>query len=170
MRRSSSLVPTVITALVVTLAGCGSDHEPLPDASAQPTSGGPPPVSGEFTESAPKVTGGQVLDERAFVLLDDQSGSGSSVVIRGAELAEGSGLVVVTAAHSPTPLGVGDVPAAGARDLRVSLHPALSSGTTIRAVLYADTNGAGAFEPMIDSVVVDDQGQPRQQEADYQVR
>lgn len=158
--RRTSLVGLVLTALLVA-SGCSSQD--LPDQAIRPAAGE------ASSASAVPAAADDVRDDGAELDLEDQSGDGSAVVVEEVGVSQGSGLVVVTRAGSTTPIGVAVVQDGGERDLTVVLEERLTGDAKIRAVLYVDTDEDGAFDPAHDTVVVDDDGDPETDDADYRL-
>ena len=147
---------------VFSLAGC-TVTEPvfvqfetirLGSASAQPTAN---PSSGSV---------GYVVDESAEIEIDDQNGSGSSVLIEEIKVGrdgtflviyDSTGLVLASAMVSPQ-----------SQPVMVPLEIAISSSQELQAALYLD-NGDGVFSLSSDSPVIDDEGELVHEDFQYKL-
>jgi len=161
--RRATLAALTLAAALVT-AACS---ENLPDQAITPASG---VASSAASPAQPSPSpGGEVRDDGAELDLEDQSGDGSAVVVEEVGLSQGEGLVVVTREGSATPLGAALVRDGGERNLTVVLEERLTSDETVRAVLYLDSNRDGGFDPTEDTVIVDDDGDPETDDAEYRL-
>jgi hypothetical protein len=158
--RRTTLAALGLTAL---LAAAGCSSEALPDQAIRPAAGE------ASSASAVPAAADDVRDDGAELDLEDQSGDGSAVVVEEVGVSEGNGLVVVTRDGSTTPIGAAVVPDGGERGLTVVLEERLTGDAKIRAVLYVDPDEDGAFDPAEDTVVVDDDGDPETDAADYRL-
>lgn len=144
--RTLLAVPAAATVLL--LSGCGDD---APEGDAPPSS---PATAGETTV-APEGESGS--DQQADIEFEDQSGDGSSAVVDTVS-APGGGFVVIAIDDSDRDddgrvLGSSQVPVGTTDDVQVALAPALTADTDLEAVLYADTDGNGEFDPGTDQAV-----------------
>lgn len=171
-----SICATTLLAGGLSAAACGSDPPDQPvgaipggeaSAAASPATPASPQPAGD---RAGGVQPNQVRDDLAELDVEDQTGSGASVVIEQARLGMGPGLVVITPATGNVPIGVGAIPANGATNLTVGLNSPVTSSGELRVVLYADSDGDGAFDPARDALVVDDEGEPEDDDTDYWIR
>ena len=129
-------------AVLVVLAGCGSD---APQGDAAPSS---PATAGETTV-APEGQSGS--DQQAGISFEDQSGDGSTAVIDTVSSPQG-GFVVVSGAGG-TVLGSAQLQVGTTDDVQVALDPPLTATADLRATLYADSDGDGEFDAGTDQPV-----------------
>ena len=180
---------TTLTALGL-LAGasaCGSDDDaaapaapsPVPSASTQAPS---PSPSAAPSAAAPSTTGSAqppAGGAPANVSFDDQSGAGDTVQVIRVSMPT-AGFVVVTADGDDDEdsdddgndriVGSAPVPAGATGAVTVPLAPPLTQDTDLEAVLYADTDGNGAFDANTDRRIPDTDADTVSEDAGYDVR
>lgn len=152
-----------LAASTAVLAGCGSatDTAPVapvaaPQASSVPTAGSTAPTApAGSTRPAP------VSDPGATVDADDQSGDGTTVVVRDARITVGPGWVAIRSDEDDNGgrlLGSAPVAPGQAGPVTVTLtEPAPTGGDDddLTAVLHAD-DGDGVFDETLDPRVLGD--------------
>ncbi|MEP6297995.1 MAG: PepSY domain-containing protein, partial [Ilumatobacter sp.] len=147
----------------------GNEYHVLVDATGtvvdvRPDDDNPSPT---VTSQAPADPGAVAVDTNADIDADDQSGDGTVVTVREVRLPSTAGFVVVrTDAPDPQVPGHTAVEAADTNaTIDVELDTPLTGTTRLEAVLYAD-DGDGVFDPAVDRIVVDEQGDRSDEQVD----
>jgi hypothetical protein len=110
-----------------------------------------------------------VRDRGAELEANDQSGTGRTVRVAEVRLRAAPGLVVVIDTRTRAVLGAAPVPAGATRDLDVMLTSPVPRAGELLVELRAD-DGDGRFDPATDGQVVDDDGEPVDEDLDYRLR
>ncbi len=171
---------TAVPALLL-LAACGGD-EPAGDTAGGTAASSPTSPEAPAPGPAESSPGDDSATAPADVEIEDQSGSGDSAVVARVSAPDAGFVVILLDEDDDRPvgerlLGVAAVPAGVSTDVEVSLDPPLQGGETdIEAVLYADTDGDGEFDPATDRPVPeadddddDDDDDVVDDDADYRV-
>lgn len=175
------LAAAAAAAVVVTLSACGASEAPAaggPPIVLSSSDGSTPTSPASTTASAPPSSpapGGaapvaaDVHDRDAELEADDQRGDGRSVRVVSVRLTAGAGHVAVVDTRTGDVLGSVAVRAGTTRGLTVPLTDPLSRSGELLLVLHAD-DGDGRFDAATDGRVVDDDGEPVDEDLDYTLR
>lgn len=155
MNRNRSLLVLTVPALAGALAACGGAPTPVsaPIAPAADARAAATPPGA--TPAAPRPA--PVADPGARVDADDQSGDGTTVVVREAVLAAGPGWVAVRLDDGDRLLGSAPVVPGTPGPVTVVLAepvPAGDDDTDLEVVLHLD-DGDGVFDELRDPRVLD---------------
>jgi hypothetical protein len=163
----------------LSLTGCVSAQAPEPGQAPIVLSSGTASPSSTtrplHPTSAPTATGGaapvaaDVLDRGAELKASDQAGGGLTVRVVEVRLSTTPGLVVVIDTRTRAVLGTAAVGAGTTRDVTVTLTSRVAGPGELLVVLCAD-DGDGRFDPATDGRVVDDEGEPVDEDIDYRLR
>lgn len=145
---------------MILVVGCGQD-------TANPVQGDEPitlPSATQTPTAQSSPTG--LVDPAAEIEVEDQAGDGRSVQIELVHFAVGQAFLVITDL-SGNQLSATQVNA-GAQPVTVELDPPVTATQELIATLHLDT-GDGTFDMADDTVMLDDESEPVEEDFDYVV-
>lgn len=189
MNRSRLLFSAAAVSVLALVSACGGDSDegttggsgisvPSSSSSAASSSAASTPTASSSAPGSSDAVGGSGAADVEFA---DQSGAGDVVRVARVGL-PAAGFVVITADDDGDGDGDDDdrfvgatpLPAGTSTDVPVTLDPPLTADSDLEAILYADTDGDGAFDAAVDQRVReteedDDEDDDVSEDADYDV-